>query len=67
MKGLKIFYLTIESASCVKIPRIIQAEALINKNGKNKDSNMKNACQIFCKVCKLALLILLIFGPTNAW
>ena len=53
-------------------------EMKFNKMQKNKDSNMKNACnetakrirkmlQILCKVCKRTGWILLIFGPTSAW
>jgi len=41
----------------------------LNKSQKLKERTMKikRFLHVLCKACKLALLILLILGPTNAW
>lgn len=40
-----------------------------NQSQKSCEKNMRiqKMFHALCKVCKLALLILLILGPTNAW
>lgn len=58
--------MTVDQFFVQKYPVLIMVETKFKKNGDDA-MRMRKMLQILCKVCKLALLILLIFGPTNAW
>ena len=57
----------VNSAFCKKCPVLLSTEQKFYMEISKMELNMIKILQVLCKACRLAWLILLILGPTNAW